>query len=239
MKRGVVWSKSLGRPGEGEKRVAGAIGEVFGCDGATGVREWRGGSGAGGGGGTGGPGLRVAGGTRGPGEAGCALWRQEALAGTAPGQPLVRQAQSLRQSPDVVVGEAQRLNLGELGVVGEGGQHAAQRIQRRVQVVHTVSLAVVGLDASAPAQRVQQRLGAHPCAAPAPPPLLLIVRRARSVGRPGNPGCAPADRHGRPRGGRGLLEPGTVLLVGEEAGQVASAAAAAAASAVEVRKAGL
>lgn len=79
----------FGQAREGEKGVAGAIGEVFRSGGATGVRQWRGGGGAGGGGGTGAPGLGVAGGARGPGQAGGALRRQDALPGTAPGQSLV------------------------------------------------------------------------------------------------------------------------------------------------------
>lgn len=76
---------------------------------------------------------------------------------------------------------------------------------------------------------------------PAPPPLLLIVRRKeRSVGRPESQMRPLRAVTGGPRGQtQRLLEPGTVLLVGEEAGEVASAAAAAAASAVEVREAGL
>jgi hypothetical protein len=77
--------------------------------------------------------------------------RQEALPGTAPGQPLIRQAQCLSKSPDVIVGEAQRLDLGELSVIREGGQHTSQCVQRSVQVVHAVALAVVGFDAPAPA----------------------------------------------------------------------------------------
>lgn len=189
----------FGQPGEGEKGVAGAaVGEVFRGSGATGVREWRGRGGAGRGGGTRAPGLGVAGGAGGPRQAGGALRRQEALPGTAPGQSLVCQAQSLSQSPDVVIGEAQRLDLGELGVVGEGGKHAAQRVQSSVQIVHAVALAVVGLDTPAPAQGVQQRLGAHTRAAPAPPPFLLVVLHPGSIGRRRNPGSAPAHWHGRP-----------------------------------------
>ena len=42
----------------------------------------------------------------------------------------------LGERPDVVVGEAQRLDLGQLRLVGEGGQHQPQLLQRHVQHVH-------------------------------------------------------------------------------------------------------
>jgi len=44
----------------------------------------------------------------------------------------VEQSQRLCQRPDVVVREPQRLDLGQLGVVGERRQRAAEMIQRRV-----------------------------------------------------------------------------------------------------------
>lgn len=61
---------------------------------------------------------------------------------------MIRQAQGLGERPDVVMGEAQGLDLGELGVLGERGEHLAQRVQCRVEVVHAVSLAVVGLQST-------------------------------------------------------------------------------------------
>lgn len=42
------------------------------------------------------------------------------------------------------MGEAQGLDLGELGILGEGGQHLSELVQGRVQVVHAVPLPVVG-----------------------------------------------------------------------------------------------
>lgn len=61
---------------------------------------------------------------------------------------MVRQAQGLGERPDVIVGEAQGLDLGELGVLGERGEYLAQRVQRRIEVVHAVALTVVGLQST-------------------------------------------------------------------------------------------
>lgn len=58
---------------------------------------------------------------------------------------LVGHPQSFGQSPDVVVSEAQGLDLGQFGVLGQSRQDASQRVQSRVQVVHAVALSVVRL----------------------------------------------------------------------------------------------
>ena len=85
---------------------------------------------------------------------GTAVWAGQLLAGRRqrlqPIEAVVRYAQRLRQRPDIIVGEAQRLDLGELRVVRKGGQDTAQRVQRRVEVMHPIALAVVGLLAPAP-----------------------------------------------------------------------------------------
>lgn len=62
---------------------------------------------------------------------------------------MVGQAERLGERPNVVVSEAKRLDLGQFRVLREGGQHLPQGIQRRVQIVHPVPLAVVGLQAAA------------------------------------------------------------------------------------------
>lgn len=70
---------------------------------------------------------------------------------------LVGHPQSFGQSPDVVVSEAQGLDLGQLGVLGQSWQDASQRVQSRVQIVHAVALSVVRL---------------HPAPAPLSAPLV-------------------------------------------------------------------
>lgn len=61
---------------------------------------------------------------------------------------MVCQAQGLGERPDVIVGEAQGLDLGELGVLGKRGEDLAQRVQRGIEVVHAVALTVVGLQST-------------------------------------------------------------------------------------------
>lgn len=56
-------------------------------------------------------------------------------------------AEGLLERPDVVVGEAEGLDLGELGVLGEGGQGHAETFEGVVERVHAVTLAVVRLHA--------------------------------------------------------------------------------------------
>ena len=71
-------------------------------------------------------------------------------------------AEALSEGPDVVIGKAQGLNLGEFCLVGEGGQDQAQLLKGQVEHVHAVPLAVIGLGAAGAAQAkswVFQRLG--------------------------------------------------------------------------------
>lgn len=106
------------QPAEGAQVVGGRVSAVLGGGGAAGA----GGGGAergGGRGSAGQPGAGVAagaGGRSGPTEG---LGWREALLG---------QAEGLGERPDVVVGETQSLDLGELGVVGESGQDAAELV---------------------------------------------------------------------------------------------------------------
>jgi hypothetical protein len=88
-------------------------------------------------------------------------------------------AKGLLQGPDVVVGEAQRLDLGELGVLGEGRQGHAQPLQGVVQGVHPVALPIVRLDASVAfyAQNLQE--GRRGSARFYSSSLLLSVRTTR------------------------------------------------------------
>ena len=55
--------------------------------------------------------------------------------------------QRLRQRPDVVVGEPQRLDLRQLRLVRKSRQHEPQLFEGHVEHVHPVALAVVGLRA--------------------------------------------------------------------------------------------
>lgn len=64
---------------------------------------------------------------------------------TRPPLQTVGQAQGLSQGPDVVACEAQRLDLGQLGVLRQRRQDVPQGVQSRVQVVHPVALPVVRL----------------------------------------------------------------------------------------------
>lgn len=64
----------------------------------------------------------------------------------------LRVAQGLRQSPDVVVGEAQCLDLRQLRVLWKGRQGHPQALQGVVQGMHPVTLAVVRLYPSVPLQ---------------------------------------------------------------------------------------
>lgn len=54
-------------------------------------------------------------------------------------------AQGLRQCPDVIVCETERLDLRELRVLGKGRQGHPQTFQSIVQGVHSMTLAVVRL----------------------------------------------------------------------------------------------
>lgn len=69
--------------------------------------------------------------------------------------------------------EAQSLDFGELGVVREGWQHTAQGVQRIVQVVHAVPLAVVGLQPAVLLYHVNGGLAPHTASA-----LLLLLQLA-------------------------------------------------------------
>ena len=71
------------------------------------------------------------------------------------------------------MGEAQSLDLGELGLVGEGRQNLPQLVQRVVQVMHAVPLAVVGLH---PPVFLHHMHGGLAPRAPAPPLFLLLLR---------------------------------------------------------------
>lgn len=59
---------------------------------------------------------------------------------------LVGHAQSLGQSPDVVVGKAQSFDLSQFCFFWQHRQDAPQRVQSGVQVVHPVALPVVRLN---------------------------------------------------------------------------------------------
>lgn len=56
----------------------------------------------------------------------------------------IESLQSLAEGPDVVVGEAKGLDLGEFGVVRSGGEDGAESVECVVEHVHTVTLTVVG-----------------------------------------------------------------------------------------------
>lgn len=142
MKRGVVWSRQVfGQAGEGE-RVAGAMSEVFGCDGAAGVREWRSGSGAGEAAAPEAQDSASLAGLRGQG----GRVRTVTAGGARGHRPRATWSARRRvsaQSPDVVVDEAQRLNLGELGVVrGRRAARCAAHAAHAFKLLHAVSLAV-------------------------------------------------------------------------------------------------
>ncbi len=62
--------------------------------------------------------------------------------------PALDGVDALSQRPDVVVGESQRLDLGQLCLVWKCGQHVPQLLQCHVEHVHAVALAVVGLCAA-------------------------------------------------------------------------------------------
>lgn len=99
-------------------------------------------------------------------------------------RPNVHVAQRLRHRPNVVVGEAQRLDLGQLGVLRESRQHAAQSLQRVVQHVHAVSFAVIGLDAPRPLQphHLHRAASATLAAASRPLPPRRRLRALAQVG---------------------------------------------------------
>ena len=64
------------------------------------------------------------------------------------GPPGLNGLERLRQGPDVVVGEPQGLDLGQLRLVRKGGQDQAELLQGAVQHLHPVALTVIGLGPS-------------------------------------------------------------------------------------------
>ena len=56
------------------------------------------------------------------------------------------------ERPNVVVGESQRLDLGQLRLVGEGRQDHPQLLEGHVEHVHAVALAIIGLGPAQPLQ---------------------------------------------------------------------------------------
>lgn len=105
-------------------------------------------------------------------------------------------AQSLRQRPNVIVGEAQGLDLGELGVFRKGGQGHAQPLQSVVQRVHPVPLAVVGLHPPVPfqPQDLSEKRSPRPLSALIPG---LIATRGHYATRRKRPFC-PLSWEGSP-----------------------------------------
>lgn len=89
----------------------------------------------------------------------------------------VRDPDGLGQGPDVVVREPQSLDLGEFGLVREGGQNPPQRVQRVVQVVHPVPFTVVGLQ---PPVLLHHLRGCGTARAPAAPLLLQLGLSGRA-----------------------------------------------------------
>ena len=82
----------------------------------------------------------------------------------------VHRPDGLLEGPDVVVGEPQRLDLGQLGLVGKGGQDCPQLFQGLVQRLHPRPLPVVGLGPPQPLEvdHVRRRLLDQPVLGPPP-----------------------------------------------------------------------
>ena len=67
------------------------------------------------------------------------------MGGKRQGPPGLNGLERLCQGPDVVVGEPQGLDLGQLGLVRKGGQDQTELLQGAVQHLHPVALTVIGL----------------------------------------------------------------------------------------------